>query len=121
MFDAAQAAAFCPALASCCWLDVVNELAQASVTCGTATLVCYTDGSYTEGNGAAPLGPVCSSSLALVLFGSYMGPFLHTLLKPVFALLPFRVRSQAFLRRHWSLLLFFLTLLCTFFRTVRLP
>ena len=55
MLDAAQAAAFCPALARCCWLDVVNELAQASVTCGTATLVCYTDGSYTEGNGAAPL------------------------------------------------------------------
>ena len=55
MLDAAQAAAFCPALASCCWLDVVNELAQACVTCGSATLVCYTDGSYTEGSGAAPL------------------------------------------------------------------
>ena len=55
MLDAAQASAFCPALASCCWLDVVNELAQACVTCGSAALVCYTDGSYTEGSGAAPI------------------------------------------------------------------
>ena len=50
-----QASAFCPALASCDWPAVTRERAQACAQHSPSTLVCYTDGSYTEQGEGAPL------------------------------------------------------------------